>query len=77
MRPNDYNEYKIWKRREREERRERLNAERRRDQNRGGYDRGGYSDSDGTASEEDERPRKMGELPLTKQKYLFFDTHRV
>ncbi|THH19197.1 hypothetical protein EW146_g1929 [Bondarzewia mesenterica] len=59
MRPNDYNEYKIWKRREREERRERL-AEQRRLADRKRYRRSSsYSDYSDTGSE-DERPRKAG-----------------
>ncbi|TBU29002.1 hypothetical protein BD311DRAFT_777782 [Dichomitus squalens] len=60
MRPNDYNEFKLWQRREREERRERLLEERRRGEDRKRYRRSSsYSDSYRSASE-DERPRKTG-----------------
>ncbi|OSC96603.1 hypothetical protein PYCCODRAFT_1440934 [Trametes coccinea BRFM310] len=60
MRPNDYNEFKIWQRREREERRERMLEERRRGDDRKRYRRSSsYSDSYHSASE-DERPRKAG-----------------
>lgn len=63
MRPNDYNEYKIFKRKEHEERRERLLEEKRRAEEKKRYRRGdSYSeDSYGSASE-DERPRKTGEF---------------
>lgn len=61
MRPNDYNEYKNFKRREQEERREQIIAERRRVEERKRMRRSSsYSDSYGSGSE-DERPRKTGE----------------
>ncbi|KAI0081385.1 hypothetical protein K474DRAFT_1613500 [Panus rudis PR-1116 ss-1] len=59
MRPNDYNEFKIYQRREREERRERLLAERRRAEERKRYRSSSYSDSE-RSDYEDERPRKTG-----------------
>lgn len=61
MRPNDYNEFKLWQRRDREARRKRILAERRRGDDRKRYRRSSsYSDSYHSASE-DERPRKAGE----------------
>ncbi|THU99308.1 hypothetical protein K435DRAFT_751878 [Dendrothele bispora CBS 962.96] len=55
IRPNDYNEYKLWKQKERIERRERRLEESRK---RSRYS--DYSDSEGSASEDERRPRKSG-----------------
>ncbi|KZT70208.1 hypothetical protein DAEQUDRAFT_689817 [Daedalea quercina L-15889] len=60
MRPNDYNEYKNYKRREHEERQEQIIAKRRRAEERKRMRRSSsYSDSYGSGSG-DERPRKAG-----------------
>nr|VWP00127.1 Tetrahydroxynaphthalene reductase (EC (T4HN reductase) (THNR) [Ganoderma boninense] len=61
MRPNDYNEFKHWQRREREERRERILEERRRGDDRKRYRRSNsYSDSYQSGSEDERPPRKTG-----------------
>ena len=55
VRPNDYFEYKAWKKREQEEKRRRRESERKR------YRAGSHSDSDSYYSEDDyDRPRKNG-----------------
>ncbi|KAI0781374.1 hypothetical protein BD413DRAFT_28648 [Trametes elegans] len=60
MRPNDYNEFKMWQRREREERRERLLEERRRSEDRKRRRRSSSYSDDYRSGSEDGRPRKTG-----------------
>lgn len=61
LRPNDYYEYKTWKKRDAIERRERAEEERRWAEKR--YRSDSYSDSEGAYSDDD-RPRKNGTTRL-------------
>ncbi|KAI0094076.1 hypothetical protein BDY19DRAFT_920694 [Irpex rosettiformis] len=61
MRPNDYNEYKIWRRKEQENRRLQALEERHHREDRKRYRRSSsYSDGSYGSGSEDERPRKTG-----------------
>ncbi|KAJ7709983.1 hypothetical protein B0H17DRAFT_1030078 [Mycena rosella] len=65
LRPNDYNEFKVWKQKDRIDRRERLVEEQRREARKRGRRDGSYSDSEGTGSDNEERPRKSGRYEET------------
>jgi len=59
LRPNDYNDYKIWKQRERIERRERIAEQRRMEERKRSRRSSSHSDS-GRSLSDDEPPRKSG-----------------
>lgn len=60
LRPNDYNEYKLWRTKERIDRRERIAEQRRMEERKRHRRADSNSDSEGTGTDDDDRPRKTG-----------------
>lgn len=61
MRPNDYNEFKVWKRKDNEEKRKRILEEKRRLEDRKRHRSSSYDEDSHGSESEDERPRKTGQ----------------
>lgn len=61
MRPNDYNEFKVWKRKDNEEKRNRILEEKRRLEDRKRHRSSSYDEDSNGSESEDERPRKTGQ----------------
>ncbi|KAI0831715.1 hypothetical protein BC628DRAFT_1451397 [Trametes gibbosa] len=76
MRPNDYNEFKMWQRKERGERRERLIEERRRGDDRKRYRRSSSDSESYHSASEDERPRKTGRFESREETEDDYDRPR-
>ncbi|KAH9857619.1 hypothetical protein C2E23DRAFT_770503 [Lenzites betulinus] len=76
MRPNDYNEFKMWQRKERAERRERLIEEQRRGEDRKRYRRSSSGSDSYHSASEDERPRKTGRFEAREEPEDDYDRPR-
>lgn len=72
LRPNDYNEYKLWRTKERIDRRERMAEQRRMEERKRHRRADSYSDSEGTGSDDDDRPRKTGLLTSLFFNVIYF-----